>query len=58
MSVRSRAELNDDGTDMKPMYNMGAGTLDYFEELYGWGYIYDAYSLSGNQERSLMLEHQ
>ena len=52
MSARSRAGHDDDGTDTKPMYNMDAGTLEYFEELYGWGYYYDASGFSGNQERS------
>ena len=41
MSVRSRAEHDYGGFDMKPMYNMDDKTLEYCEECYAWGYLFD-----------------
>ena len=42
MSVRSRAQHDDNGPDIKPMHDMDAGTLSYCEELYAWGHEFDS----------------
>ena len=41
MSVRSRAQHDDNGPDIKPMHDMDPGTLSHCEKLYAWGHEFD-----------------